>query len=358
MGSIVLVSTCGTSSLSHDLSSEERKLLNQWANVGSEAEIPAGERPKLEELVLRQVDALERASPEEARRRSAEINGILSYTGNAAEVQMHYLVRSDTVLGIHAADAVERWLRAQGARVEQKPFPGLQVQDQNRLDQALADCARWVAEELQWVRSEPSRRLVFHTTGGFKAVQGFFQTLGLLYAEETVYLFEGSSELMRIPRLPLLVDLGFLTDEQRREVRRLRLGLDSRGTELPETLAARGRLTAFGRLLADAWWEKEAAGGLLPEISDRIRFGPDFAKTVTQENPSRWPTINRRLEDLARWAETGQDLRSLDVKQLRGGARQGSTHEADAWHDGGAKRFFLHRDAEVWVVDRVGEALP
>lgn len=357
MGSIVLVSTCGTSALSHGLDPEESGLLKRWANVAREANIPAGERAKLTELVLRQVDALERASPEEARRRSAEINGILSFVGNLAEVQMHYLVRTDTVLGIHAADAVGRWLRAQGADVEQKPFPGLQVQDQNRLDQALAECARWVSQELQWVRSEPGKRLVFHTTGGFKAVQGFFLTLGLLHADETVYLFEGSTELMRIPRLPLLVDLGFLTDEQLLEVRRLRLRLEPRGTELPETLAAGGRLTAYGQMLADAWWDRAAAAGLLPPISNRVRFGPGFAKTVESEHRSRLETINRRLEDLARWAETGQDLKSLDVKQLRGGARQGSTHEADAWHDGGARRLFLHQEGDVWVVDRLGEAL-
>jgi hypothetical protein len=36
---------------------------------------------------------------------------------------------------------------------------------------------------------------------------------------------------------------------------------------------------------------------------------------------------------------------------------KGSTHEIDAWHDGGAKRIFGHYEGGVFVLDRLDEAL-
>ncbi|MFN3683238.1 MAG: hypothetical protein ACK41F_04805 [Fimbriimonadaceae bacterium] len=357
MGSIVLVTTCGTSSLTYGLGPDDRTFLTKWANARSEAELPKEDRERLERLACEQGDALERSSAEEARRRSAEINGILSYVGNVAEVDLHLLVPTDTVLGQHAADGGRRWLEARGAAVEAKAFPGLQVRDQRELDRALAECARWVFKDLDWVRSAPGKRLVFHTTGGFKAVQGFFQTLGLLRADETVYLFEGSDTVMRIPRLPLAADLGFLGRERLLAVRRLRRGLDAEAAGLPEALAEEGDPTPYGHCLREAGGAENPPRDLLPSISDRVRFGPDLPKTVRAEDSARLPTVNRRLEELALWVETGAALSGLDVKPIRGGKLGASTHEADAWHDGGAKRFFLHREGEAWVVDRIGEAL-
>ncbi|MEJ5169746.1 MAG: hypothetical protein WHU10_02060, partial [Fimbriimonadales bacterium] len=105
------------------------------------------------------------------------------------------------------------------------------------------------------------------------------------------------------------------------------------------------------------WWDRAAADRLLPPISQRLRYGTEFPKTVAAEESRRLPTINRRLEELALWIETGKGLKGVDPKAIRGAKVGQSDYEADAWHDGGAKRFFLHREEGVWVVDRLGEAL-
>jgi hypothetical protein len=49
-------------------------------------------------------------------------------------------------------------------------------------------------------------RVTFNLVGGFKSLQGYMQTLGMLFADESVYVFEGERELLRIPRLPLDID--------------------------------------------------------------------------------------------------------------------------------------------------------
>lgn len=44
---------------------------------------------------------------------------------------------------------------------------------------------------------------MFNLVGGFKSLQGYMQTLGMFYADETVYIFEAGDELLSILRLPV-----------------------------------------------------------------------------------------------------------------------------------------------------------
>lgn len=353
----VLVSTCGTSHLTHGLSAEDRLLLNRWAHAKQERDIEPSDRSRIERIVFDQQQRLLDAEPAEARDLSAELNGILAYAGNLAEVCTHYLVHTDTFLGRHAATVVRDWLAARGADVRLKTFEGMQVVDQKALDQALADAARWAAEELEWVRLSPEHRLVFNTTGGFKAVQGFFQTLGVMFADETVYVFEQSDALVRIPRLPLRADLSELAPEQLVELRRLSQGLEGTCVELPETLALDGRITAYGSLLVKKWWDDAADKALLPPISRRLRYGPGLEKSVQQYFSRKGREINRKLEQIAFVHETGLDLAGVDIHPIHSGQVGVSTHLADAWHDGGAKRFYLHYEGDVLVADKLDEGL-
>jgi len=45
--------------------------------------------------------------------------------------------------------------------------------------------------------------VVFNLTGGFKSLNGYLQTLGMISADRCVFIFEGAPELMEIPRLPV-----------------------------------------------------------------------------------------------------------------------------------------------------------
>ena len=58
----------------------------------------------------------------------------------------------------------------------------------------------------------PSHRIVFNLTGGFKSLLGLMTTLGAFYADEVVYVFESGNDLIRIPRLPIKLDNGLITD--------------------------------------------------------------------------------------------------------------------------------------------------
>jgi len=326
----VLLSTCGTSHLTHGLSARDRELLLRWAHAKEERDIEPSDRVRLQKIISDQQQRLEAAEPAEARALSAELNGILAYEGNLAQVHTHYLIHTDTFLGMYAAAAVRHWLEARDANVQLKTFKGMQVVDQKALDRALAEAAKWVADEFEWVRKSPEHRLVFNTTGGFKAVQGFFQTLGLLFADETVYLFEHGDAIVRIPRLPLRADLGDLDQTQLIELRRLRMGLASAGVRLPETLALDGQLTPYGSLLAENWWEVTAGKALMPPISAGLRYEPDFERSIQRDFSRKGREINRKLEQIAFVHETKKKLAGVDIHPIHSGQVGVSTHLADA----------------------------
>jgi CRISPR/Cas system-associated protein Csm6 len=65
--------------------------------------------------------------------------------------------------------------------------------------------------------------VVFNLTGGFKSVQGFLQAISSFYADETIYIFQFSSELLQIPRLPIKLDTQGIIDENLTIFRRLGL---------------------------------------------------------------------------------------------------------------------------------------
>lgn len=58
-----------------------------------------------------------------------------------------------------------------------------------------------------------NRKIIFNLAGSFKSFQAYCQAIGMIYADEICYIFEGkNSELLRIPRLPLQFDHKPLDD--------------------------------------------------------------------------------------------------------------------------------------------------
>ena len=58
---------------------------------------------------------------------------------------------------------------------------------------------------------EKKYEIYFNLVGGFKALQGCMNTMGMFYADKIIYVFEGaSSNLITIPRLPITVDYSRL----------------------------------------------------------------------------------------------------------------------------------------------------
>jgi CRISPR/Cas system-associated protein Csm6 len=365
-----VLSLCGTSLLTHRLDKEERALLTSFANAKNSDEVPAQERAKLLTILESQKENLMKAKPVVAAELSAELKSIVSlYNGHVVSPDgqppdTHVLICTDTWLGEYAGLCVGNWLNALGVHAQVERFPDLQTENLEAFQLSLTDLVSWCDANLTGYQ-KAGYRIIFNLTAGFKSISGFLQTLAMFYADESVYIFEGSNTLLRIPRLPVRMHPDETIKENLRAFRRLAIGLSiipEETVSIEETLlmhvGSDVTLSTWGALV----WKQTRSDlykqEIFPTPSDKIRFGINFEKSVRDLEPQRRAIVNDRIDDLAGYLEgKGANLRSLDFKMLKGNPMPPSTHEMDAWADQDAKRMFGYFENDVFVLDRLDNAL-
>jgi putative CRISPR-associated protein (TIGR02619 family) len=357
-----IVSPVGTSILTNAAEGNERKLAGTYANYAKD-DVPAEDRAVLEALITKARQKM-LATPDDARL-SAEINTFMRfYEGRYTGSDTHYLVCTDTWLGKQTAGLVEEWLKLKGFAAVQIFAPGgLSTASLENFQSALSELVRWCEESLKPVRS-PHNRVVFNLSGGFKSIQGFLQTLAQVYADESIYIFETGNELLHIPRLPVKIDACTSVKEHLKTFRRLALslavGADDVGN-IPETfllsIGGEYTLSSWGELVFAQCRDALYSAQLQASPSSKVRFSEGFEKSLQKISADRLAQVNQRIDDLARYAESGENLKRLDFKALKGKSMAPSTHECDAWADGDAQRIYAHYEEEVIVLDRLDKAL-
>lgn len=355
-----VVSLCGTSCLTN-LAGEHRKLVVQYANASDPERIPPEDRDRVRGVISEARQTLQSAPLEQARKLSAEINSLAAYYRgdfSQAKGDQHFLIHTDTWLGQEAAKCIAGFLLRHVSCVECRQFGGLRTDSMINFRAALGEMARWCEENVP----RDKMHVVFNLTGGFKSVQGFMQTLGLFYADERIYLFESSNELLRIPRLPVRMDAAEEVKKYLRPIRRLARGL-SPEAEVPElyTLEIDGEatLSEWGEII----WQQEKPRlyqeRLWPEVSHCYRYGDQFKKQVETLPADRKAQINERMDELATHLERKDrpNPKSLNFKALEGDPHPPCTHELRAWSDRDAKRIFGWFDRDTFIVERLEKHL-
>lgn len=361
----IVVTTCGISLLTN-ADPGRRNWLYRWANA-QERDLPPAEREAALDLARHAREALAAADIRRARELSAELNVILGLYGPhwpaGARADTHYLLHTDTVLGRLAAEVLAGWLKERGVAAAPCKVDALTVRNTDELQWGVSELVAWCEEHIEPCRGQC--HVVFNLTGGFKAVQGVLNTLGMFYADELVYTFEGTSELVRIPRLPVRLEAEETVRQHLAAFRRMSLGVQVSPAEaagIPESLvmASGGgmELSGWGRLVWERTWRGLYQERLLDPPVPVIRYGPQFPASVAPyAGTGRMAQINQRIDDLAQYLLTGQSRRRLDPKPVRSGAMAPATHEIDAWHDGDARRIYFHYQGSVAVLDRLDRAL-
>ena len=361
-----VLSPCGTSLLSNQVTSQERNLVFKHANAKNKEEIPREELAVLEDLIERRSAELKTANYQEAARMSAELNSILALYEQAIpdRKDFHFLLATDTWLGEQTAGLVEQWLKAQSSKliIHSHRHIDLQTQELISFQLSLSELVRKLSTELP-IWSSQGYKIIFNLTGGFKGVQGFLQGIAHFYADEIVYIFERSLELLRIPQLPIKLDAAEIVEAHLQTFRLLSINLPVEPVnEIPETLL----LQLEGQISLSPWGEliwKESKGGIYqkclyePPI-EKIQYSAHFEKEVASLAPKRIQLVNERIDQLSHHL-TGPHYnpKSLDFKKLKGNEMSPSTHELDAWSDQDAKRIFGHFEGAVFVIDHLDKAL-
>lgn len=362
-----ILTTCGTSLLTYKADDAIRQLVGRCANATTDT-IAAEDRTALERLGEARREAL-RIGFEPTAKMNAELNGFIrlhggDFSAEAKRREIHLFLASDTFIGRLTRDLAMEWLRNQGfEQVSPLDVPGLRTSSLGEFRLGATELIESVDSILRAQR-QAGHVCRFNLTGGFRSVNAFLQMLGALWADEVFFVFEGSRELIRIPRLPIRLDIEGAVREHLDLFRRLSI--------MGQVAAEDGRALPDGFCIEDdgqlglSPWIEALFKALRPALyeecvrppwTDQVAFGPKLEASFESLAPQRRRLLNERVDDLCRYALTSQALRRLDLKVLKGGPRQGSTHEADAWADGSAQRLFLHRDGGRWVIDRLDDAL-
>lgn len=390
------VITCGTSILTNFLSNKAEKekeenefkalkenvrqrergeFLRDTANKSS-AEYSPEEEKLLCWIFDKRLKTLLEANEDSVCRLSAEMNGLISYyrksgSLNDAKNDMHYLLHSDTYQGELVADLIKDYLNNHGIKaVTLQKINHLRMDKKELFLAGMNELAHWCAETLPGY--ERSHHIIFNLVGGFKTLQGYMQTLGMFYADESVYIFEGRRELLTIPRLP--VDFAESAKKEIKDqlekfrilsVRELPLDECS---SIPESMLSisenKCRLSFFGELLFRVEREKLYNDTLLPFPPGKVNvIYSNKAQTafdkMTVEQRIR---VNKKMDDLYRFLtldEYAPVPENLSFKLLAGNPKPPSTHEFYLWSDGGAWRALCHYEdgKKKLVFDSLGPHL-
>ncbi|APB32951.1 Uncharacterized protein conserved in archaea [Gloeomargarita lithophora Alchichica-D10] len=370
MSHILIVSPCGTSTLTNQVDAEIRKLLNTTADA-QEKDLAPEQKAILEPYIAQRRSEILQTDITSVRNWSAELNGILGYYNGQIppKSDVHILLATATYQGQQTANIIQSWLEKQGCHVQiASSSQYLNVSNAENFRIAMNELVEWAENTLPGYRKS-NYKIVFNLTGGFKSVNGFLQAMGMFYADECVYIFQNSSELIRIPRLPVKLDPEGIIG-QNLMVFRLLGQMEKKHTlpvnqcqEIPETLLYQVgdevELSEWGRLVWNRCKDDYYSEKLLPPLSEKIRYSEVFKRTFAALPADRKLIVNQRLDQLSHCLDTNQthNPNSLDFKKLKHNPYPPSTHECDAWSDQDAKRIFGHFEDDIFVIDKLDKGL-
>lgn len=356
---LLLLSTCGTSVLTNQASPEIRRWLIDIANKKTLGE---EEAQRLSMHVVERQDSIRNADAVTRCHLSAELNGIDATLRRwpSKHVQ-HLLVHTDTATGRAATEIVKDSLLRQDHKVQLLTTAGLRTDDATSFREALTELTGCIEEwiptphKIGWVT-------IFNLTGGFKSINAYLQALGTLHADRCVFLFEGASALMEIPRLPVkLTDV----DEVRKHLtifRRMAFGYPVT-TEIADSIPDTLLLMDDGQVTTSVWgdivWQRVRkvllGETLLKPLSPKLDVKPAVLKTFEGLQADKKIQVNDALDMLSAHLDHGRPFpKSNTFKKLEGNPVPPATHELYVWSDGAAGRLYGHFEDKRFVIDRLG----
>lgn len=343
---ILTVMTCGTSLITNGAIHIDKNLpatIRANANIASWDDITASDAGELKRHLKDREARLLSAPNDDVRKLSAELNGLLAWqqenlTRSSHPQNIYWLVATDTILGKATAQMIKCWLEQQGYQAQVISSSGLRTTSLTDFRQALSALTEQLVSTIKGYQ-DTGYTINFNLTGGFKGINGFLQALAMVYADQTYYLFEGSTELLYIPRLPYQLNAKQIITDHITFFRRLahdELVSDKRPKGLSELwlfhVDDEYSLSEWGELI---WQDNKPElyqSQVLPTPSDTITISAKFINSCKKADAKTIELINKRIEDLAAYLESGctKILKSLDVKALQSKQyKDQNLHECD-----------------------------
>ncbi|PSF37384.1 CRISPR-associated protein [Aphanothece hegewaldii CCALA 016] len=292
----LVITTVGTSLLTNQIN--QRRDPNNWssrlremANV-TQSTINQHHQDVndiIQKLKKRAEDKLDNGSTLDIREASAELNGIYGLYDDQLEQgkqDIHWLITTDTAQGQVAAEIVKDFLQKKNFSVDIYQPKNLSTASTQQFTQGIDDLLQWIDEIIRGYK-DSGYTICFNLVGGFKALQGYANTIGMFYqAHEMIYIFESNLEVIKIPRLPIQVDKSVIKPVQF-AMMAANVGIDINLSELknvPETLLfivdKEVTLSNWGRLTWNSCKQEFLTGELLnfPYLIYENSFLNDFKR--------------------------------------------------------------------------------
>lgn len=311
----LIVSSIGISLLfSHQTAEERAGSAPRLIDLANDREIAPEHRPCIDSLAARIQETLNRGDVAELRRKSAELNGIYAITKNqiAANPQdVHLLITTDTALGRLCGKEVEAFLQSKGLATVPIVPRNLSAGTSEAFEEGSKDLIQQLATTLPDYK-EQAYTIIFNLVAAFKVLQGYLNTLGMFYADEIVYLFEGqNAQAISIPRLPIQIDTDSLRPFQ------VQMAMMAEGdAHLPvsqlqglpraiyDQLDGVGFLSDWGLLI----WQQIKENILGADLLDfpRLHFTDAFKRDFNRANPTERSRLQSTLAHVSALLEESQ----------------------------------------------------
>lgn len=361
----LILTTCGTSLLTNGADSKLRDLLNQYANASLWSDFPSDIATLLQSHIEQQKNKLFNADIDQVRKLSAELNALITWEQKQQKnpQNMHLLVSTDTVLGKATAEMIFQWLQHQKHQVFEVSERKLNTKKLHGFREALSGLTKQLVNHLDDYKAK-GYSIHFNLNGGFKSLNGFLQALSTIYADESFYLFEKSTDLMLIPKLPFTLDAKKTILKNFAMYRRLANKLpvsihDCAG--IPDILLFKidndALLSEWGELLWQMCYKKLYQEKLLPSVSKKVIFSSNFELTTKKLNAHILQILNERIVDLATLTESQFEINldSLRAKPLQ----EKKYKDVNLWECNldPHHRIFMKKNGHVLTLEKVDASL-
>ncbi|MGC8485819.1 MAG: putative CRISPR-associated protein, partial [Candidatus Baltobacteraceae bacterium] len=283
----------------------------------------------------------------------------------------HLLVHSDTAIGRICAELVKKAIPGEKESIVLLTAGGLRTNNVANFRSALDELTKQLVDSIEEYKKS-GYAVRFNLSGGWKSVNAYLQGVAMILGIPCVFVFEGSSELLEIPRLPARLNADEILKTHQDAFRRLDNGYTLSVADVigvPESLLTEidGKvvLSLWGTVLWNESRNTILGEKLLPPLSDRLCFSKpaenNFSEIIDRnrriEVQNKFDKISFILDKHDKPREYLARLEGIDLKELRGNPKPPSTHEIDLWHDGATWRAFVHFDGDRMICDSLGKAL-
>jgi len=287
-------------------------------------------------------------SYEKLKKLSAELNALLSFYEQGFKKQdVHLLLYTDTYFGKKVAEVLKVFLESKGIFVIDFLAKDLKTSSLEEFQLALSEVVKGVSEIINGYKLQ-IYEIVFNLTGGFKSVNSFLQTMASLYADKSIYIFETSSELLEIPRLPIVIDEKFF-EKNFNIFRRLEKGLMVEREileKLPKSIILKIEneytLSAWGEIVWQKYKNEIFSKVLIQPIIENIKYSKEFIKDFEKLNPTEKYQLNKSIEKLENYVIKKENLKSLRYHSLSGQIKEKYSNEFYPFDGNDSRRIYCN----------------